>query len=205
MEKRVSFQTWMAYLLGAVFMFVFTACSKNGEDTVIDADNGKFVEVPDPDTWVKDDDIKSDDLDLLVDLSVKAERMRQEFVLMLSNGGEGNKLFCGVGPKTDVGPTIKLFTDMMLKQDEYKAALERLDETSILKPTSTRGLLKDGWQILTAGQTEAEAEKDKVQDVLNKNNVYSNENAQKQLYDFYCAQEPDDAKKMGAKNAKDFL
>lgn len=205
MEKRVSFQTWMAYLLGAVFMFVFTACSKNGEDTVIDADNGKFVEVPDPDTWVKDDDIKSDDLDLLVDLSVKAERMRQEFVLMLSNGGEGNKLFCGVGPKTDVGPTIKLFTDMMLKQDEYKAALERLDETSILKPTSTRGWIKDGWQILTTGQTEAEAEKDKVQDVLNKNNVYSNENAQKQLYDFYCAQEPDYAKKIGAKNAKDFF
>lgn len=195
-------------LLGVVVMLcAFTACEKDkdGNDIIIDADNGKFVEVPDPDTWVKDDDIKDSDLDLLVDLAVKVERMRQEFILMLSNGDEGNKLFCGVGPETDTDPTIKLFTDMMLKQDEYKAALDRLDGTKILTPTSTRGWIKDGWLILTTGQTEAEAEKEKVQDILNKNNVYGNDNAQKQLYDFYCEQEPDYAKKIDAKNAKDFF
>ena len=206
MMKRLQKKT--ICLLGAIMtLCAFTACEKDkdSEEIVIDADSGKFVEVPDPDTWVTDDDIKSDDLDLLVDLSVKVERMRQEFVLMLSNNGEGNKLFCGVGPKTDVGPTIKLFTDMMLKQDEYKAALERLDGTAILKQTSTRGLIKDGYLILTTGQTEAEAEKNKVQDILTKNNVYGNENAQKQLYDFYCSQEPDYAKKIGATDAKDFF
>ena len=195
-------------LLGVVVMLcAFTACEKDkdGNDIIIDADNGKFGEVPDPDTWVKDDDIKDSDLDLLVDLAVKVERMRQEFILMLSNGDEGNKLFCGVGPETDTDPTIKLFTDMMLKQDEYKAALDRLDGTKILTPTSTRGWIKDGWLILTTGQTEAEAEKEKVQDILNKNNVYGNDNAQKQLYDFYCEQEPDYAKKIDAKNAKDFF
>lgn len=193
-------------MIGAIIILLgFMSCGKSSDDQIIDADGGKFVEVPDPDTWVTDDDIKSDDLDLLVDLSVKAERMRQEFVLMLSNNGEGNKLFCGVGSKTDVGPTIKLYTDMMLKQDEYKAALERLDGTAILKPTSTRGMIKDGYLILTTGQAEAEAEKEIVQDILTKNNVYGNENAQKQLYDFYCSQEPDYAKKIGAKNAKDFF
>ena len=153
-------------MIGAIIILLgFMSCGKSSDDQIIDADGGKFVEVPDPDTWVTDDDIKSDDLDLLVDLSVKAERMRQEFVLMLSNNGEGNKLFCGVGSKTDVGPTIKLFTDMMLMQDEYKAALERLDGTAILKPTSTRGMIKDGYLILTTGQSEAEAEKEIVQDI----------------------------------------
>ncbi len=202
--KRLSKK--MICMIGAIIILLgFMSCEKSSDEQIIDADSGKFVEVPDPDTWVTDDDIKSDDLDLLVDLSVKVERMRQEFVLMLSNNGEGNKLFCGVGPKTDVGPTIKLFTDMMLKQDEYKAALERLDGTAILKQTSTRGLIKDGYLILTTGQTEAEAEKDKVQDILTKNNVYGNENAQKQLYDFYCSQEPDYAKKIGATDAKDFF
>lgn len=196
----------MICMIGAIIILLgFMSCEKSSDEQIIDADSGKFVEVPDPDTWVTDDDIKSDDLDLLVDLSVKVERMRQEFVLMLSNNGEGNKLFCGVGSKTDVGPTIKLFTDMMLKQDEYKAALERLDGTAILKQTSTRGLIKDGYLILTTGQTEAEAEKDKVQEILTKNNVYGNENAQKQLYDFYCSQEPDYAKKIGATDAKDFF
>lgn len=202
--KRLSKK--MICMIGAIIILLgFMSCEKSSDEQIINADSGKFVEVPDPDTWVTDDDIKSDDLDLLVDLSVKVERMRQEFVLMLSNNGEGNKLFCGVGPKTDVGPTIKLFTDMMLKQDEYKAALERLDGTAILKQTSTRGLIKDGYLILTTGQTEAEAEKDKVQDILTKNNVYGNENAQKQLYDFYCSQEPDYAKKIGATDAKDFF
>ena len=196
------------YMLGVVMMLcAFTACEKDkdGDDIIIDADSGKFVQVPDPDTWVKDDDIKMDDLDQLVDLAVKVERMRQELVLMLSNGGEGDKLFCGVGPKTDVGPTIKLFTDMMLKQDDYEAALDRLDGTAILKQTSTRGPIKDGKTIVTAAKTEAEREKEIVQDILNKNKVYGNANAQKQLYDFYCEQEPDYAKKIDAKDAEDFF
>ena len=203
-----SLQSKAIYLLGVVMMLcAFTACEKDkdGDDIIIDADSGKFVQVPDPDTWVKDDDIKLDDLDQLVDLAVKVERMRQEFVLMLSNGGEGDKLFCGVGPKTDVGPTIKLFTDMMLKKDDYEAALDRLDGTSILKQTSTRGPIKNGKTIVTAAKTEAEREKEIVQDILNQNKVYGNANAQKQLYDFYCEQEPDYAKKIDAKDAEDFF
>lgn len=203
-----SLQSKAIYLLGVVMMLcAFTACEKDkdGDDIIIDADSGKFVQVPDPDTWVKDDDIKLDDLDQLVDLAVKVERMRQEFVLMLSNGGEGDKLFCGVGPETDVGPTIKLFTDMMLKKDDYEAALDRLDGTSILKQTSTRGPIKNGKTIVTAAKTEAEREKEIVQDILNQNKVYGNANAQKQLYDFYCEQEPDYAKKIDAKDAEDFF
>ena len=117
METLKKLQKNAITLLGVFLMLsVFVACDKNkdSDDVVIISDTGKFVEVPDPDTWVKDDDIKSDDLDLFVDLSVKVERIRQELIFMLSNGGEGDKLFCGVGPKTDVGPTIKLLTDMIL-------------------------------------------------------------------------------------------
>ena len=208
METLKKLQKNAITLLGVFLMLsVFWACDKNkdSDDVVIISDTGKFVEVPDPDTWVKDDDIKSDDLDLFVDLSVKVERIRQELILMLSNGGEGDKLFCGVGPKTDVGPTIKLLTDMILKQEEYEAALDRLDGTAILKSTATRGPLKNGKTIVTTAKNEAEAEKEIVQDILNRNNVYGNAKAQKQLYDFYCSQEPEYAKKIGAKDASDFF
>lgn len=189
-----------------IVIFGFMSCEKSGSDEqIIDADNGKMIEVPDIDTWVKDDDVKDGDLDLLVDLSVKVERMRQEFVLMLSNNGEGDKLFCGVGPQTDFDPTFKLITDMLEKQDEYKAALENLDKTAILKPTGTRGWVGNIWSILTTGMSEAEKEKEKVQEILTTNNVYGNATAQQQLYDFYCSQEPDYAKKIGAKDAKEFF
>lgn len=207
MERRIRQNKWLLLLMGAVMTLGFASCEKSSDEQIIDADSGKMVEVPDIDTWVKDDDIKETDLDLLVDLSVKVERMRQEFVLMLSNNGEGNKLFCGVGPKTDVGPTIKLFTDMMLKQDEYQAALESLGGTKILTPTATRGSTSVGnfIDILFAGSTEAKKEQQVVQDVLNKIKAYGNADAQKQLYDFYCDQEPSYAKKIGAKDAKDFF
>lgn len=60
-----------------IVIFGFMSCEKSGSDEqIIDADNGKMIEVPDIDTWVKDDDVKDGDLDLLVDLSVKVERMR---------------------------------------------------------------------------------------------------------------------------------
>ena len=131
--------------------------------------------------------------------------MRQEFVKMLSNGGEGDKPFCGVGPKTDVGPTMKLLTDMLGKEEEYEAALGRLDETRVMKPSATRGWLGDLRDILFTGRAEAKKEQEKVNDVLLSINAYGNADAQKQLYDFYCSQEPEYAKKIGAKDAKDFF
>ena len=203
--KRLQKKT-ICLMSSVIVIFGFMSCEKSGSDEqIIDADDGKMIEVPDMDTWVKDDDIKDGDLDLLVDLSVKVERMRQEFVLMFSNNGEGDKLFCGVGPQTDFDPTFKLITDMLEKQNEYKAALENLDKTAILKPTGTRGWVGNIWSILTTGMSEAEKEKEKVQEILTTNNVYGNATAQQQLYDFYCSQEPDYAKKIGAKDAKEFF
>lgn len=202
MRKRM--MMLRGWLLGAVVLLGFAACSSGGGDDLV-ADEGQLVAVPDLDTWVTDDDIQEEDLDQLVDLSVKVERMRQEFVLMLSNNDEGDKLFCGVGPQTDIEPTIRIFTEMMLKEEEYAEALSRLDGSDILKPSGTRGKLKDLWDIFTTGKTEAQAEKEKVQEILTQNNVYGNAEAQQQLYDFYCSQEPDYAKKIGASDAKDFF
>ena len=202
MRKRM--MMLRGWLLGAVVLLGFAACSSGGGDGLV-ADEGQLVAVPDLDTWVTDDDIQEEDLDQLVDLSVKVERMRQEFVLMLSNNDEGDKLFCGVGPQTDIEPTIRIFTEMMLKEEEYAEALSKLDGSDILKPSGTRGKLKDLWDIFTTGRTEAQAEKEKVQEILTQNNVYGNAEAQQQLYDFYCSQEPDYAKKIGASDAKDFF
>jgi len=206
MEKMKRLIGWLCLLFVCMFSFMLSACSSSGDDSTV-ADEGQLVEVPDFDenTWVTDSDIKSEDLDQLVDLSVKVERIRQELFLMLSNGGEGDKPFCGVGPKTDVSPTIKLVTDMLEKEDKYREVLDRLDGTAILSPTATRGKLKNLWDIITTGRTEAEAEKEKVQEILTANKVYGNTKAQQQLYDFYCSQEPDYAKKINAKDAKDFF
>ncbi len=200
---------WNAVCLmsSLVMAFGFASCGTSDDDGIIDADSGKVVEVPEPDTWVTDDDITSDDLDVLMDLTVKVERIRQEFVKMLSNGDEGDKLFCGIGPKTDVGPAIKIFTDMMLRQEEYETVLGGLAESQIMKPTAaTRGEeLSSILDILFTGRNEAKKEQEKVQDILNKNKVFSNPDAQKQLYDFYCSQEPEYAKEIGAKDSKEFF
>lgn len=199
-KKTICMMGLMTLLLG------FASCEKSNDELIIDADSGVITEVPEPDVWVTDDDVKEADLDLLVDLSVKVERVRQEFVKMLSNGGEGDKPFCGVGPKTDVGPTMKLLTDMLGKEEEYEAALGRLDETRVMKPSATRdGWLGDLRDILFTGRAEAKKEQEKVNDVLLSINAYGNADAQKQLYDFYCSQEPEYAKKIGAKDAKDFF
>ena len=199
-KKTICMMGLMMLLLG------FASCEKTKDESTINVDSGVITEVPEPDVWVTDDDVKEADLDLLVDLSVKMERVRQEFVKMLSNGGEGDKPFCGVGPKTDVGPTMKLLTDMLGKEEEYEAALGRLDETRVMKPSATRdGWLGDLRDILFTGRAEAKKEQEKVKDVLLSINAYGNADAQKQLYDFYCSQEPEYAKKIGAKDAKDFF
>ena len=163
MRKRM--MMLRGWLLGAVVLLGFAACSSGGGDGLV-ADEGQLVAVPDLDTWVTDDDIQEEDLDQLVDLSVKVERMRQEFVLMLSNNDEGDKLFCGVGPQTDIEPTIRIFTEMMLKEEEYAEALSKLDGSDILKPSGTRGKLKDLWDIFTTGRTEAQAEKDELAETV---------------------------------------
>ena len=201
------FQSKTICMMGLMMLLLgFASCEKSNDELIVDADSGVITEVPEPDVWVTDDDVKEADLDLLVDLSVKMERVRQEFVKMLSNGGEGDKPFCGVGPKTDVGPTMKLLTDMLGKEEEYEAALGRLDETRVMKPSATRdGWLGDLRDILFTGRAEAKKEQEKVNDVLLSINAYGNADAQKQLYDFYCSQEPEYAKKIGAKDAKDFF
>ena len=195
---------WMLSLLSALFLLAaFTACSSSSDET---DGGGDFIQVPgnEGDTWVKDGDIQDADLNLLVELSAKAERLRQEYVLMLSNNGMGDKIFCGAGLNSDVGPTLRIMTEILERQDEYREALDRLTDTNLMKPTGTRGL-KDIWNIFTSGKAEAEKEKEIVQEVLTANNVYNNAEAQKQLYDFYCSQEPERAKKIGAADASDFF
>ena len=53
----------------------FIACSSSGDD--VNDINHDLIAVPDyqSDTWVTDDDIKSEDLDLLIDLATKVEFM----------------------------------------------------------------------------------------------------------------------------------
>ena len=150
-------------LMGIIAMTGFIACSSSGDD--VNDINHDLIAVPDyqSDTWVTDDDIKSEDLDLMIDLAVRTEFMRLELIKMLSNNFVGDKLFCGVGPQTNVKPIIDCFTDMMVRKEEYIEALDRLDKTALLKPT-TRGDLGKAKEIIFAGSEEAEREQEKVED-----------------------------------------
>ena len=187
----------------------FFACSSGGDD-VTDV-NPDLVAVPDyqGDTWVKDDDIKSEDIDLLIDLAAKIEFLRLDFIQMLSNNFEGDKLFCGAGPKTDTKPTIDCITRMMLKEEEYMAALERLDKTNIMSATSsTRGwrdFFNGGKKIYKATKEEQKRVYDNMMNILDEMKIWSDDEAQQELYDFYKRTEPEHAKQIGAKDARDFF
>ena len=68
-------------MMGLMMLLLgFASCEKTKDESTINVDSGVITEVPEPDVWVTDDDVKEADLDLLVDLSVKMERVRQEFV-----------------------------------------------------------------------------------------------------------------------------
>ena len=51
---------WNAVCLmsSLVMAFGFASCGTSDDDGIIDADSGKVVEVPEPDTWVTDDDME---------------------------------------------------------------------------------------------------------------------------------------------------
>lgn len=199
-------KTLFTTLMGIMAVTGFFACSSSDDD--VNDINHDLVAVPNyqSDTWVTDGDIKSEDLDLLVDLGVKIEYMRLELYKMLSNNFEDDKLFCGVGPKTNIDPIINCFTDMMVREEEYTEALDKLDKTNILKPTSgTRGPIQKFKDIFFSGSAEAKEELEKVQDILLQIGAFGDEKSQQQLYDFYKKQEPSRAKEIGAKDAKDFF
>ena len=194
-------------LMGIIAMTGFIACSSSGDD--VNDINHDLIAVPDyqSDTWVTDDDIKSEDLDLLIDLATKVEFMRLDFIQMLSNNFEGDKLFCGIGDKTNTKPTIDCFTNMMVKEDEYLAALDRLDATRLMTPTSSTrgGEVGNVKKIFTAGRKEQTRVYNRVMGTLDKMKIWSDDQAQQELYDFYKRLEPDYAKQIDAKDARDFF
>ena len=167
-----------------------------------------FVPVPESggDTWVSDKDITDDDLLMLTDLYVKVEYMRLEFIKMLSNNFEGDKLFCGNGKKSNYDPAVEAFTRLMANQEKYLAAINRLEASSLMKPT-TRSIIGNLKAIFTAGGEEGKRAQQEIQDNLSKMakaGQYDNQ-AQEQLYKLYVSQEPGNAKAIGAKDARDFF
>ena len=202
-------KTLLTSFIVIMAMTGFFACSSGGDD-VTDV-NPDLVAVPDyqGDTWVKDDDIKSEDLDLLIDLAAKIEFLRLDFIQMLSNNFEGDKLFCGAGPKTNTKPTVDCITRMILKEEEYIAAMERLDKTNIMSPTSStrewREYYKTGKKIYKATKEEQERVYGNMMNILDEMKIWSDDEAQQELYDFYKRTEPEHAKQIGAKDARDFF
>lgn len=198
----------LLFLLFSVAMGTFLISSCGSENDENEGGNGSYVPVPETstDTWVTDNDIKDEDMLLLTDLSVKIEYMRLELVKMLSNNFEGSKLFCGDGPKSNYDPTVETFTRLMADQDKYIAAIDRLEASNLMKPT-TRGYIGNLKKIFTAGSKEGKRAQEEIQDnltKLSKAGVY-NKQMQEDLYNLYKSQEPGFAKAIGAKDARDFF
>lgn len=198
----------LLFLLFSVALVTTLTCSCGSDSDDGEGGGEALVPVPEAsaDTWVSDNDIKDDDLQLLTDLYVKVEYMRLEFVKMLSNNFEGDKLFCGEGTKTNYDPTVETFTRLMADQEKYMAAINRLEASSLMTPT-TRGYIGNLKTIFTAGGEEGKRAQQEIQDnltKLSKAGLYDNQ-AQEQLYNLYKSQEPDRAKAIGAKDARDFF
>lgn len=200
--RLLSLMAALAIMLTTIFVL---SCNKADED--VSDDGSTFMEVQGvTDTWVDADDIMDDDLQLLTDLSVKIEYMRLEFIRMLSNDFQNDKLFCGTGPKSNPDPAVETFTQLMANKDKYLAAIDRIESSTLMTPTtrSNSGNLK---VIFNTGDEEGQAELERIQDNLSKLakvGLYD-EKTQEDLYNFYKQQEPRKASAIGAKDARDFF
>ena len=205
--KRKNINYW---LLLPVLALIMGACGKDDEEKGGGGEtSSELIEVParSEDEWVSAKDISDSDLTLLMDLTVKMEYMRVEFIKMLSNNFEGNGLFCGHGDKTNPDPTMQTFTDLMVKADDYLAAMERLEEAGILTPTTRATYWNNTKKIVQAGMKENERALQEIQDNLTKlsrSGKYDSR-AQEELYDFYKQLEPEKAKAIGAEDARQFF
>lgn len=206
MIMKTTERLWKLMALLAMTLCI-AGCS--GGDDSEEWEYSDFIAVPatSGDTWVKADNITDDDITLLLDLGVKVEYMRLQFIKMLSNNFEGEGLFCGYGDKSDPDPIMRTYTDMMVKADEYEAATARLDAAGIMTLTTRSTDVGNVKKILTAGREENEKELAKIQDNLNKlaKKGKYDQLAQEQLYNYYKEQEPGYAKKIGATDARDFF
>lgn len=195
------------FALSVCAAVVAVSCSKGGGGGA-SGGSGQYMEVPGygKDVWVTDSDILESDLDYLMDLSVKMEFMRLEMIRMLSNNFEGDRLFCGTGDKSDPDPTVKCFTRLMSHEEEYQAALDRLGLTNLMTPTTKMDLgLSKIKNIFKAGWEEGKRAQEEIQDNLMHMRSGYDQTAQQQLYDFYVEMEPEHAKAIGAKDARDFF
>ena len=195
------------WLLLPVLALMMGACSKT--DDVEEGSETDFFEVPgiEEDAWVSADNISDDDLTLFLDFMVKIDYMRVQYIKMLSNNFEGDKLFSGFGDKTDPDPTMRTYTAFMVNADNYLAAIERLDDAGLMTPATRTSNIGNAQIIVWAYRKENERAQITIQDnlaKLAKIGKYDNQ-AQQELYDHYKALEPDNAKAIGAKDARDFF
>lgn len=169
-----------------------------GDDDPVAFDDG-YREAASQTEW-KGNDVDMDDLDLLVDLAVKAEDIRLEFAKLMSNGWQGD-LFSGTGDYSDPEPVMNVISALLANSDKYEAALAKLEQSGILTPTTvTRSPFSDIFTIFTTSRDAAKEEQDKVQEVLLKMGAYGNEDAQNDLYNYL----PDNIKSR-ATDANDFF
>ena len=183
------------------------SCTGNANPST-PAGNNEFMEMPGYGNalWVTDADIQDTDLDYLADLGVKLEFMRLEMIRMLSNNFEGDRLFCGTGDKSNADPTVACFTRLMTHEQEYQEAIERLGSTSLMTPTTKMDLgLSKLKAIFTAGWEEGKRAQEEIQDNLMHLGKGYDQTAQQQLYDFYVEMEPENARQIGATDARDFF
>ena len=123
MNNYFSANQWLklaSLIVVPAFALLFSACSESSSS---DGDSiGGIVETTQAE-WT-DTNLQMSDVDKLVDLSVKTEALRLEFIQMLSNGWQGD-LFSGPGENSSSEKAIDVMTALMENADEYKTAIDK--------------------------------------------------------------------------------
>lgn len=179
MKKTSKPYRWLLAAFAVITAMGLAGClaEDDGEDA------SGFEQIPSTgSTLVKD--VNTNDLDVFAEYALKMENLRLQYIKFTSNGWNG-ELFCGVGDKSDATGFINYLTDILENADRYTAAMQRLDRSGILTPTTggTRGFLGDLSDAVFGLGRAAKERREVVIQRLNDMRVMGNAKAQRDLFE----------------------
>ena len=156
-------------MLLCMCMMAFTACEKEETET-----SDMEWHVNEGAAMTMKNDVVMSDMDNFIELSLKMEEMRLQFIRFCSNDYDG-ELLCGPGSKSDPTEMYRLLEEILDKKDQYLTAVKRLEDQGIFDQVTTRGVVAATWDMVVNGWGgTAKNREQQLIDVLNKSNIMGN-------------------------------
>lgn len=166
------------YSIIGIALITLTACDSSDDSAGGSTD---WMEAATTSTTLRSD-VSMSDIDNFVELNLKMENMHLQFAKFVSDGWQGD-LYGGAGAHSDPTKMYELLEEILDKKDDYTRAIRNLENEGILDNVTTRGIIASGWDMIVNGWgSTAATRKDKVLDVLEKNKVMGDANAQEELF-----------------------